>query len=92
MDTIDALSSLSPSNSPLRQKRKLTYVEQNNHEVQNKLQGLQNMSEALATLKNLPDIRPEKVAKAQQLLRDPKYPNEQDLDKVVDALLDSNTH
>jgi predicted Zn-dependent peptidase len=40
----------------------------------------------LQTLKNLPDVRPEQVARAAKLVADPSYPSDEVLGKVADAL------
>lgn len=49
------------------------------------------MLEAMSLLKNIPEIRMDKVALAKKLIADPNYPSEAVLDKVADALLGTNS-
>ena len=49
------------------------------------------MLEAMSLLKNIPEIRVDKVALAKKLIADPNYPSEAVLDKVADALLGTNS-
>ena len=49
------------------------------------------MLEAMALLKNIPEVRMDKVALAKKLIADPNYPSDAVLDKVADALLGANS-
>ncbi len=49
------------------------------------------MMEAMSLLKDIPEVRMDKVALAKQLIADPNYPSQEVLDKVADALLGANS-
>lgn len=49
------------------------------------------MLEAMSLLKNIPEVRMDKVALAKKLIADPNYPSDAVLDKVADALLGTNS-
>ena len=49
------------------------------------------MLEAMTLLKNIPEVRMDKVALAKKLIADPNYPNDAVLEKVADALLGANS-
>jgi len=48
--------------------------------------GLDRPAELLAALKQIPEVRADKVARAKELLRDPSYPSDSVLGKVSDIL------
>lgn len=49
------------------------------------------MLDAMSLLKDIPEVRMDKVALAKKLIADPNYPNDAVLDKVADALLGANS-
>ena len=49
------------------------------------------MMEAMSLLKDIPEVRMDKVALAKKLIADPNYPSDAVLDKVADALLGTNS-
>ena len=49
------------------------------------------MLEAMSLLRDIPEVRMDKVALAKKLIADPNYPSPEILDRIADALLGANT-